>query len=44
MFGMVVLSRTVILQQLSRAGSTTSPSAELGWEVVSEEPLSQGEP
>lgn len=43
MFSMVVLSRTVILQQLSRAGSTTSP-AELGWEVVSEEPLSQGEP
>lgn len=43
MLGMKALSRTMILQQLSRAGST-SPSAELGWEVVSEEPLSQDEP
>lgn len=41
---MVALSKTMILQQFSRTGSTMSPSAELGWEVVSEEPLSQGEP
>lgn len=44
MFDMVALSRAGILQQLSRVGKKTTPSAELGWEVVNEEPLSQGDP